>query len=42
MNFETAELARYANRVIWPARAIAEDYFEASKQMKRVCAAAGL
>jgi predicted glycoside hydrolase/deacetylase ChbG (UPF0249 family) len=23
-NFETAELARYANRVIWPARAIAE------------------
>ena len=24
MNFETAELARYANRVIWPARAIAE------------------
>jgi predicted glycoside hydrolase/deacetylase ChbG (UPF0249 family)/Ser/Thr protein kinase RdoA (MazF antagonist) len=24
MNFETAELSRYANRVIWPARAIAE------------------
>jgi predicted glycoside hydrolase/deacetylase ChbG (UPF0249 family)/aminoglycoside phosphotransferase (APT) family kinase protein len=24
MNLETAELARYANRVIWPARAIAE------------------
>jgi predicted glycoside hydrolase/deacetylase ChbG (UPF0249 family)/aminoglycoside/choline kinase family phosphotransferase len=24
MNFETAELSRYANRLIWPARAIAE------------------
>ena len=25
MLFETAELARYANRVIWPALAIARD-----------------